>query len=60
MSPEVVAAFPNEVKALYVGFQETFLRDVTVEDVRHYPTIGPGAYTTDEAKWCDAAYDFLT
>ena len=59
MSPEVEAAFPTEAQALYAGFQELFQRDVTCEDVRRYPTVGRGAYTTDEADWCNATYDFL-
>ena len=59
MSPEVDAAFPTEAQALFAGFQELFQRDVTAEDVRRYPTVGRGAYTTDEADWCNATYDFL-
>ena len=59
MSPEVEDAFPKEAQALYAGFQDMFQRDVTVEDVRRYPTIGRGAYTADEADWCNATYDFL-
>jgi hypothetical protein len=59
MSPEVEAAFPTEAQALFAGFQELFQRDVTAEDVRRYPTVGRGAYTTNEADWCNATYDFL-
>ena len=59
MSPEVEVAFPKEAQAFYAGFRDTFQRDVTVEDVRRYPTIGRGAYTAEEVNWCDATFDFL-
>jgi hypothetical protein len=39
--------------------QELYQRPVTVEDVRRYPTVGPNAYTAEEASWCDATYTFL-
>ncbi len=28
-------------------------------DLKRYPSIGPGAYTVEEVRWCDATYDFL-
>ena len=43
----------------YLGFQETFGLDVTVEDVHRYPSVSKWAYTADEAKWCEATYNLL-
>ena len=59
MSPEMEDAFPDQAQALYAGYQELYQRPVTVEDVRRYPTVGPNAYTAEEASWCDATYTFL-
>jgi hypothetical protein len=36
-----------------------FERPVEEQDLKSYPSIGPGPYNFEELRWCDATYDFL-
>ena len=59
MSPIVEAAFPEVAVTLEAGFQELYGAAVTVESVRRYPTVGPNAFTAEEASWFDSTYEYL-
>jgi hypothetical protein len=48
------------VKKLHAAYNERFFeRPVEAQDLKRYPSIGPGAYNFEELRWCDATYDFL-
>jgi hypothetical protein len=59
LSDDIECLHPDVAKTLYVGYNERFERPVEVQDLKRYPSIGPGAYNFEELRWCDATYNFL-
>ncbi len=55
----MAAAFLDAAQVLNTGFQELYGCPVTVEGVCSYPSVGRNAYTTKEAAWFNATYDYL-
>ena len=50
---KTVCYIPSQVQVSNAGLGLEAL------DLKRYPSIGPGAYTVEEVRWCDATYDFL-
>jgi hypothetical protein len=59
MPLDVEASFPDQVQALYAGYQEFYQRPESVEHVRRYPSVGRDAYIADEVRWFKETYEFL-
>jgi hypothetical protein len=45
---------------LHAGFQKQFMHAVDAADVQRPPSVGSSAYSSEEVKWCQATFDFLT
>ncbi len=59
LSDDIERLHPDVAKKLHAVYNERFERPVEAQDLKRYPSIGPGAYNVEEVRWCDATYDFL-